>query len=224
MKSLENVKKMPLQCVVINWDRTLVSSTAMIHQAYLKTMKLLQINPEWSPEDTVRQNGRPPVEIFNDAGIWGSKAIGSVAKDFFYKNLEDIRQNNPELLYLKDGAIELLEWFFYHHEDPIIIICGNKTQSILEQEVHNLVDCGLVDKIIGSNFDSQDNKPNPKFFERIIAGITIENPAEEVLYIGDNPQIDPSFASAYGASSILIADTSSADAASLTELLEKLDV
>ena len=79
MKNLENVKKMMLQCVVINWDGTLVSSAAMIHQAYLKTMQALQIHPEWSPEDTMRQNGRPPVEIFNDAGIWGSKAIGSVA-------------------------------------------------------------------------------------------------------------------------------------------------
>lgn len=63
MKNLENVKKMMLQCVVINWDGTLVSSAAMIHQAYLKTMQALQIHPEWSPEDTMRQNGRPPVEI-----------------------------------------------------------------------------------------------------------------------------------------------------------------
>ena len=39
MKNLENVKKMMLQCVVINWDGTLVSSAAMIHQAYLKTMQ-----------------------------------------------------------------------------------------------------------------------------------------------------------------------------------------
>ena len=94
MKNLEDVKKMMLQCVVINWDGTLVSSAAMIHQAYLKTMQALQIHPEWSPEDTMRQNGRPPVEIFNDAGIWGSKAIGSVAKDFFYRGLEDIRKTS----------------------------------------------------------------------------------------------------------------------------------
>lgn len=111
MKNLENVKKMMLQCVVINWDGTLVSSAAMIHQAYLKTMQALQIHPEWSPEDTMRQNGRPPVEIFNDAGIWGSKAIGSVAKDFFYRGLEDIRKTKPELLRLKDGALDLLNWF-----------------------------------------------------------------------------------------------------------------
>lgn len=77
MKNLEDVKKMMLQCVVINWDGTLVSSAAMIHQAYLKTMQALQIHPEWSPEDTMRQNGRPPVEIFNDAGIWGSPSVPS---------------------------------------------------------------------------------------------------------------------------------------------------
>ena len=109
MKNLEDVKKMMLQCVVINWDGTLVSSAAMIHQAYLKTMQALQIHPEWSPEDTMRQNGRPPVEIFNDAGIWGSKAIGSVAKDFFYRGLEDIRKTKPELLRLKIGRASCRE-------------------------------------------------------------------------------------------------------------------
>ena len=51
MKNLEDVKKMMLQCVVINWDGTLVSSAAMIHQAYLKTMQALQIHPEWSLEE-----------------------------------------------------------------------------------------------------------------------------------------------------------------------------
>ena len=62
----------------------------------------------------------------------------------------------------------------------------------------------------------------PEMFERAVEGLTIKNPAEEVLHIGDNPRVDPSFAGAYGASSILVADTSSADAASLTELLTKL--
>lgn len=223
MKNLENVKKMMLQCVVINWDGTLVSSAAMINQAYLKTMQALQIHPEWSPEDTMRQNGRPPVEIFNDAGIWGSKAIGSVAKDFFYRGLEDIRKTKPELLRLKDGALDLLNWFANHPSFPRIVICGNKTQSILELEVKTFKLKGLVDIVIGSRMDSLDNKPQPEMFERAVEGLTIKNPAEEVLHIGDNPRVDPSFAGAYGASSILVADTSSADAASLTELLTKLN-
>ena len=202
MKNLEDVKKMMLQCVVINWDGTLVSSAAMIHQAYLKTMQALQIHP--------------------DAGIWGSKAIGSVAKDFFYRGLEDIRKTKPELLRLKDGALDLLNWFANHPAFPRIVICGNKTQSILELEVKTFKLKGLVDIVIGSRMDSLDNKPQPEMFERAVEGLTIKNPAEEVLHIGDNPRVDPSFAGAYGASSILVADTSSADAASLTELLTKL--
>ena len=71
--------------------------------------------------------------------------------------------------------------------------------------------------------DSLDNKPQPEMFERAVERLTIKNPAEEVLHIGDNPRVDPSFAGTYGASSILVADTSSADAASLTELLTKLN-
>ena len=58
-----------LQCVVINWDGTLVSSSHMIHEAYLRTMRALQFQKKWSFEDTLRQSGRPPVEIFSDPSI-----------------------------------------------------------------------------------------------------------------------------------------------------------
>ena len=222
MKNLEDVKKMMLQCVVINWDGTLVSSAAMIHQAYLKTMQALQIHPEWSPEDTMRQNGRPPVEIFNDAGIWGSKAIGSVAKDFFYRGLEDIRKTKPELLRLKDGALDLLNWFANHPAFPRIVICGNKTQSILELEVKTFKLKGLVDIVIGSRMDSLDNKPQPEMFERAVEGLTIKNPAEEVLHIGDNPASIPLLQEPTALLQYWLPTRPPPDAASLTELLTKL--
>lgn len=222
MKNLENVKKMMLQCVVINWDGTLVSSSHMIHEAYLRTMRALQLQKKWSFEDTLRQSGRPPVEIFSDPSIWGKKQIGAIAKEFFYKRLEDIRKENPELLQLKKGAIELIDWFAQHPSHPRIVICGNKTQAILEKEVKTFK-LDKVHSVVGSSFDSVANKPHREMFSRAVAGLNIKDRKEEVIHIGDNPLVDPPFAGIYGASSILIAEIRAADAASIPELLEKLN-
>lgn len=62
----------------------------------------------------------------------------------------------------------------------------------MELEVKTFKLKGLVDIVIGSRMDSLDNKPQPEMFERAVEGLTIKNPAEEVLHIGDNPRVDPS--------------------------------
>lgn len=215
-----NLKNAMLQCVVFDWDGTLVTTEPQIHEAYLRTMKLLKINSTWNRNDTHYQNGRSPADVFADKSIWGE--MGDLAQDFFYKALQEVKNEKPDLFSLKDGAVELLSWFCHHPARPRIVILANKTQSILSLEVKQMQLLDMIDLIIGSNRDKVKDKPSPAAFERAVEGLFIDN-RKMVIHIGDNPRVDPTFAHFYGATSILVADTPGADAANLTELLKKFE-
>lgn len=214
------MKKLELRplCICLDWDGTLVDCKEMIHYAYMETMEQLGINKNWSFEDTCRQNGRSPQNIFQDNYLWKGKE--AQAKEIFYQEISCLKKEFPDLLQLKPGAKELLQKLRNIPSCPRIVLIANKTHDLLVKEV---ISCELIenfDRIIGSQHNTENDKPSPRTFERAVEGLNIINPGVEVIHIGDNPNVDPQFAANYGAISLLVADTPKANAKTLMELAE----
>lgn len=213
-KIFENAK-----CICIDWDGTLVSTSAIIHKAYVLTMSQLGIHPDWSEADTLRQNGRLPQSIFEDTSIWGEK--GLEAKLIFYSNLAIIKGSKPELLNYMPGALDFLQYLHDLPNRPKIVLIANKTQPILNEEVQSMGLEFAFDMVIGATETPEECKPYPAAFERATFDLVIQNRKTDVIHIGDNPSKDNEFANNYGATSIIINDVDST-AKDFYELLKML--
>lgn len=218
MKDFSKVK-----CIVLDWDGTLITAEPLIHETYTETLLQLKIkfgfeNLPWAKGDTHRQNGRSPADIFTDQKIWGN--YETQAKEIFYQELSWLREAFPDLIKLKPDAEELLKKLNELPKKPRIVLLANKTHDILMAEVikYNLLE--MFDTIIGSQHDAAIDKPSKAAFERAVEGLEITDPHQEVIYIGDNPTIDPRFAAAYGAASILINDCQGSTAADISTLIK----
>lgn len=219
MKNFEKVK-----CIVIDWDGTLISTELLIHEAYTETMLQLQIKHgyserlSWMREETHNQNGRSPADIFADKSIWGD--FGAQAKKIFYDELSWLRDSFCDYIKLNAGTIELLQLLQSLPNNPRIVLLANKSQDILLTEVskYNLLE--YFDLIIGSQHNAAIDKPSLAAFEKAVEDLEISNPHEEVIHIGDNPNVDPRFAAAYGATSVLINNCHGATAPDILTLVQ----
>ena len=192
-----------LQLIVMDWDGTLVSAEPMVHAAYVCTFKSLKDNRKWTIKDTHAKNGEDANLIFADKSLWGEK--GNEARAIFYAHYNKLAARRDDLLQLKDGTKEFLDFLKTFFPDVKLALLAAKSQNLLEEEVHKFNLDSYFDAIVGKT-DMGPNKPDFKVFDRIMTrlGITISDPRQEVMHIGDNPQKDEAFANSYGAMSVIV--------------------
>lgn len=189
--------------IVMDWDGTLVTAEPMVHAAYVCTFKSLKSNVKWNKADTHARNGEDPNRIFSDVSLWGAQ--GEKARTLFYAHYRKLAARRPDLLQLKEGTEEFLQYLKQSFPDVKLVLLAAKTQSILADEARKFNLHGYFDAIVGKT-DTGPNKPDVKVFDRIAdeLGISVTDVHREVMHIGDNPQKDEAFARSYGAMSVIV--------------------
>lgn len=193
-----------LKCIVFDWDGTLVSAKMMVHQAYLAAFQAIGSDKAvtWREEDTQAQNGQSPNSIFANTEIWGDK--GAEARVTFYETYEKLQKTHPHLLKLYDGAEELLSVFKKQYPTARLVLLGAKTEALLQDEVDTMKLSNSFDLVLGATGNPMTDKPAAGAFNRATEGLNIIDKTSEVMYIGDNPKMDPAFAHSWGATPIIV--------------------
>lgn len=131
--------------LILGWDNGLQAPAyEKAHQAYLAAFAAAGtgMGDQWTLEDTIRQQGTSPAEIWANKDLWGE--YSEKAKEAFYKTF-----NALPTVPLREGARALINATVFGTVRPDIVIVSAKSQQILEYEILEL---DLVaDEVYGSN-------------------------------------------------------------------------
>lgn len=202
------------KCIIFDWDGTLVGCEQLVHAAYVLTLEKLGDSKAktWQETDTHTQNGKTRSEIFSNAEIWGEN--GAKAQEIFYQIYPRLQQEDRKLiqhfeqisgktlkpLIVYENAKEVLLTLKKRLPHTRLVLLGAKSEDLLKKEVSQTGFEGLFDFVLGNTGNPITDKPNKGAFDRAVQGLNISDKALEVLYIGDNPKKDTSFARSWGAS------------------------
>ena len=181
------------KAVLFDWDGTLVDSFAFLHAAHNFTREKFGFDPlsldEWSG-----YFGQPREKLYAD--IYGAENIEEAKKHFEHYVLS----NHLEGLKPCAGAGEVLKKL--HATGIPCGVVTNKKRALVEKEIENFGWDHYFVSVVGAA-DAEADKPSPAPIHLALEKAEIQEPFENVWFIGDTEN-DLAAANAAGCITVLI--------------------